>query len=388
MMARRLRRVVTLRMWRGFGTISLPRQRDRVAFGDLDNWTSPSRAPLGVFETSKGTDGRNLFTCLHLPQDLTQGSRDDDSKAMLESLSQHGAFYLKLPNNTMDGLKQLWNCFNTYNSLDLEERVKIALTKEMCETLKIDIPTAGYTAFKAENTALALKGDTNSTGDCCEKFTYHQNIPVDNFPGKALGKALTEAYYSELIDISETLFKHIGPELLGFNDTQMAMFPKSLNAGSLLRYLSYPDFSAESNNKDRIRMGAHSDLTFFTLLFQTPSDSGFVSLEAKIDGKWTPIPAVEGTIVVQIGEFLRYASEGRISSTEHRVVLPETNAEAKGSARESLALFMSPDMDTKFKTLPGGTFHQVHEELNKDGCKEISFGEILEAVISRGFVRG
>lgn len=65
-----------------------------------------------------------------------------------------------------------------------------------------------------------------------------------------------------------------------------------------------------------VGLGAHTDLQSFTLLWQD-AVGGLQVL--RNDGQWIRVPPVEGTFVVNIGDFLMRLSNDRFKSTVHRV---------------------------------------------------------------------
>lgn len=115
---------------------------------------------------------------------------------------------------------------------------------------------------------------------------------------------------------------------------------------SCLRLLHYPgsqvttipSVALDDADKARtIRCKPHSDYGSVTLL----STDGVGGLQALIDNKWTDVPNVEGTLVVNIGSMLSDWTNGKLLATLHRVV--STNASCK--PRTSIAFFADPDED-------------------------------------------
>ena len=71
---------------------------------------------------------------------------------------------------------------------------------------------------------------------------------------------------------------------------------------SILRANYYPKLSRPPLAK-QLRGGAHSDYTAFTILWQEPTPS--VGLQARgSEGEWLDVPAIEDTMVVNIGDSL------------------------------------------------------------------------------------
>ena len=124
-----------------------------------------------------------------------------------------------------------------------------------------------------------------------------------------------------------------------------------------LRFLQYPDVPAAAcagrpGNVDD-RMAAHFDMDVITLLHQTPCDNGFVSLEARHGDTFYKVPAIRGTLVVNLGEIIRLLTGGRVRATVHRVVRPPLDLQ-HGSARDVTVFFQAPPLNAELRPLPFG----------------------------------
>ncbi len=87
-------------------------------------------------------------------------------------------------------------------------------------------------------------------------------------------------------------------------------------------------------DKDDFGVAPHTDFGCITLLLQeTPG------LEVHVQQQWIPVPPVEGTLVINIGDLAERWSDARLPSTRHRV---RNNT---GDARYSIAVFHDPDPD-------------------------------------------
>ncbi len=76
----------------------------------------------------------------------------------------------------------------------------------------------------------------------------------------------------------------------------------------------YPPKKAEEVNS--ISLGSHTDLQLFTLLWQDMTGGLQVLLN---DGQWIKAPPIEGTFVVNIGDFMMRLCNDKYKSTVHRV---------------------------------------------------------------------
>ena len=88
---------------------------------------------------------------------------------------------------------------------------------------------------------------------------------------------------------------------------------------------------------DLIGVGGHCDGGSFTILWQ--DSQGGLEVLSK-DGDWVGVPPVEGTFVINIANMMQRWSNGRFSSTEHRVI------NRFGKDRYSIAFFVYPAYTT------------------------------------------
>lgn len=226
-----------------------------------------------------------------------------------------------------------------------EEKMKIHINKS--PTIK------GYEAL------LETRLDDRTKGDLKEAFNMaddpyepEQNAPpnldMSPYPPGPLNQwPETPAEFRKTIyeyraaaqKFSATLLKIIAlalslPETY-FDD--MTSFPM---AG--LRALRYPP--QEPSADAQIGIGAHADYSWFTLVNQLTDTPALEVLNA--NGHWVSAPPVDGSLVVNVGDFLERATNDRFVSTVHRV------RNINGLERYSLAYFFSPSHDVMIRTLP------------------------------------
>ncbi len=131
---------------------------------------------------------------------------------------------------------------------------------------------------------------------------------------------------------------------------------------SILRVIHYPPVS-ETAPAMSLRAAAHEDINLITLL-PTATASG---LELLHEGRWLPIEAPPGSLIVDSGDMLQWRTNGRLKSTTHRVVNPGNSRDR----RFSMPFFVHPHgaMDltplkscgealAKFPPIDAGTYLQ------------------------------
>jgi isopenicillin N synthase-like dioxygenase len=91
----------------------------------------------------------------------------------------------------------------------------------------------------------------------------------------------------------------------------------------------------------RSGVAPHVDFSWITLLLQ--DDTGGLEVRTR-DGEWLPIEPTPGTLVVNIGEILEFATRGYYAATPHRVV-------SGSRSRISIPFFLNPALETRVEPL-------------------------------------
>ena len=131
---------------------------------------------------------------------------------------------------------------------------------------------------------------------------------------------------------------------LGMNDVDF--FAKLHDEDNdTLRLITYFPTRSETTGN---RCKEHSDYGTITLL----STDGVSGLELFHEGKWLPVPYVEGSLVVNVGSLLARWTNGALRATLHRVAGPgslnsgshrQVLVEATKHSRTSIAFFADPN---------------------------------------------
>ena len=95
---------------------------------------------------------------------------------------------------------------------------------------------------------------------------------------------------------------------------------------------------------DNIGVVPHSDSGAFTILWQ--DDNGGLEVQSK-SGEWVGAPPLGDSFVVNIGDILQYWSNGRYTSTQHRVI------NRHGADRYSIPYFVNPGAGVEISALDG-----------------------------------
>ncbi|GAN08232.1 2OG-Fe(II) oxygenase [Mucor ambiguus] len=105
--------------------------------------------------------------------------------------------------------------------------------------------------------------------------------------------------------------------------------PDCLNSLRCMRYFEHKNQKQQtkSSNIGACRVGAHTDINTFSLLFQQPGQDG---LEVFHDNVWTPISPKQGEIVCNVGDMIVRWSDDLLQSKLHRVRNPNSEQEYQG----------------------------------------------------------
>lgn len=255
----------------------------------------------------------------------------------------------------------------------------------------------GYTSYRFESTARFF--GTSRGKDLCMKYTMGPELTPDQvrerlsseddvaanaystnlFPDQRF-RAAWVRYYEQVHRVSGQLLELLGDALdLGTESRRVWAEMLIERSCGELRYLQYPDVprdacsDVDGNVADR--MAAHFDLDVVTLLHQTPCKNGFASLEAELDGGFVKVPALRGTLVVNLGEVTRLLTGGRVRATLHRVARPPRHLH-RGSARDVTVFFQAPPLNARLRPVLFGS----------DVGQDTLFDELYQAAGAAGSV--
>jgi isopenicillin N synthase-like dioxygenase len=140
-----------------------------------------------------------------------------------------------------------------------------------------------------------------------EDFVWEGTSHIPRFKEEVLG------YWAACLTLSRRLVKIFALSLDLPEDyfDSRTTYP---GADGVFNY--YPPRTEEEKNKNSVGLGSHTDLQLFTLLWQDLT-GGLQVLNR--EGQWIKAVPVEGTIVVNIGDFMMRLCNDMYKSTVHRV---------------------------------------------------------------------
>ena len=117
---------------------------------------------------------------------------------------------------------------------------------------------------------------------------------------------------------------------------------------SIMSSHHYPPLQAQPL-PGQLRTGAHTDFGAMTILAMTDAAGG---LEVRMpNDAWVPVVARQDELVINLGDMMARWTNGRWTSTVHRVANPPVISLA-ASRRQSIGYFMHPDYDAPIRCIP------------------------------------
>ncbi|CVK98796.1 hypothetical protein FPRO06_07726 [Fusarium proliferatum] len=166
------------------------------------------------------------------------------------------------------------------------------------------------------------------------------------------------------IDDNLELFKMFMSEVHEYTDCILSILSEALQLPYDLKQCHRKDKPSSANmamlnylpwgsSDERIGNMAHTDMGTLTVVFSKSE-----GLQAMLPGRedWSFIPPQEGHAVVNVGDSLRFLSNGMLASSLHRVVPPPDSA---GQDKFSVIYFLRPEFDAKFKNHEGKEINSV-----------------------------
>jgi isopenicillin N synthase-like dioxygenase len=202
---------------------------------------------------------------------------------------------------------------------------------------------------------LGARHYANTTApDLMEAFKYQRELPADD-PDLLAGNRIHQAnkwprglpgwrqtllgYFDALDGLAMHLLRAFALALDLDEAFFLAYYRKPLTQVSLLHYPAPPRQPPAGQYGNR----PHTDATAFTIVAQ--GDVAGLEVQTR-SGRWTMVPPLEGTFVINIGDMMARWTNDRFRSTLHRVV------NRSGQERYAVPYFAIPDFDTVVTCLP------------------------------------
>ncbi|HET9658620.1 MAG TPA: 2-oxoglutarate and iron-dependent oxygenase domain-containing protein [Kineosporiaceae bacterium] len=144
-------------------------------------------------------------------------------------------------------------------------------------------------------------------------------------------KELALQWYAALTDVGLRLLRALALAIGQSEDVFTETF--AATPDSLLKIVRYPGRRPAEGDQG---VGPHTDSGVLTFVLQEPGTTG---LQTLVGETWVDVPAVPGTLAVNVGELLEVATDGLLRANVHRVLSP-----ADGADRLSVPFFLNPEL--------------------------------------------
>ncbi len=217
----------------------------------------------------------------------------------------------------------------------------------------------GYAAMGTEALGYSLEGEQVSAPDLFEAF----NVGRDDIDGPYYDlhrrffarnvwpdhpqyfRSVMTRYMGAVRSLSDVMLE-IFAVVLGLDDRHL--LDRTRHGVVTTRAINYERRSDDPPLvANQQRMGAHTDYGILTVLLA----DDVPGLEIRRNDTWSPVPIVDGAVVVNLGDMLARWTNDRWVSTLHRVVPPpgDTGGPVR---RRSIAQFLEADPDCVIECFP------------------------------------
>jgi len=273
-------------------------------------------------------NGRTVLTF-----SLEEINRGERLQELRRCVTETGVFYLQVDQAVIDAYDRAGEAAMDF-FMRTDEDTKQAFVNASPSMRR------GFSPLGSESTARST-----STGDYSDyAMVYSMGISGNLFPSAEFER-LWQRYFDVHYKISQQTAKAV---LTSMDVHQSTDLDALLDCEPVLRYRYYPDIPEDRCAElQPNRMAPHYDLSIVSVIVQTPSPNGFVSLQVEVDGEFVELPSRPGCAVVFCGSVAPLLSDGKIKAPMHKVVSPSI-AQREGSYRTSSVLFLRPKREFSF----------------------------------------
>ncbi len=261
---------------------------------------------------------------------LNRGERRDELR---RCVTEQGAFYLEVEDALLDAYTRASEAAMQFFTT-ADDEAKRAVTNPSPAMRR------GFSPLGSESTARST-----NTGDYSDyAMVYSMGISDNMFPSTGF-----ERIWNEYFDLHYRVAQDTAKAVLRSMDVHLvADLDALVDCNPVLRYRFYPDVPEDRCAElQPNRMAPHYDLSMVSVIVQTPSPNGFVSLQVEIDGEFVGLPPRPGCVLVFCGSVAPLLSDARIKAPRHQVVSPDMSQRI-GSRRTSSVLFLRPRSEFTF----------------------------------------
>ncbi len=292
---------------------------------------------------------------------LVDGSDSEGvAREIGKACEEVGFFYVKNHGIPAELIDRMYLVTQRFFDLPMEEKQRLNVANSG-QTLRGYIPPYGENLDPTKSRDLKEAFDYGLHEEEVSRF-FGPNLMPSDLPGF---KEACEEYHSAMMGLARKLVSAFAISLDLPDDYFEAMQRHPI---TIQRLLHYPSQDGEVSEAE-IGIGAHSDFGFLTILCQ---DSVGGLQVRNSEGDWVSAPPIDGSFVINIGDLVQTMTNGRFTSTVHRVV--NTN----GVARYSIPFFIDLDFDAVVAPLPNCVSADNPADGSPFTCGEYKYGRFLD----------
>ncbi|KAK9293009.1 hypothetical protein L1049_020993 [Liquidambar formosana] len=242
-------------------------------------------------------------TSIELPVfDISQPLHPSSLSSLFLACKEWGFFHISNHGVPMDLFRKLDSLSNHLFGLPYESKLKVG-------------PSSSIKSYTPHFIASPFFESLRVSGPDFFASAQNSTEVLFNQPNLEFSEVLEE-YGSKMTKLSKRIIEVV---LMSLGDGFEKKFDEYefSNCHGYLRINNYspPDQSMKVEVEG---LGKHTDMSCVTIVYQ--DEMGGLQVRSK-EGKWMDINPCEGTLVVNIGDLMQAWSNGKLRSSEHRVVL-------------------------------------------------------------------
>lgn len=271
-----------------------------------------------------------------------------------------GFFYVKNHGVSKDLVQAMYQASQEFFGLPWETKQRMNVVNSGL-TLRGYIPPYGEDAGPGKARDIKEAFDYGVHSDDVLPF-FGPNLMPAELPEF---KETCETYHEAMVSLARKLVSAIALSL----DLPADYFAEmQRNPITIQRLLHHPAQHGQVFENE-LGTGAHTGFGFLTILSQ--DNVGGLQV-CNSEGSWVSAPPIEGTFIVGIGDLVQTMTNGRYSSTMHRVI------NTSGAPRYSIPFFFDLDFHAVVEPLP--TCLDEEPEVNSDlfTCGQYKYGRYVD----------
>jgi len=267
-----------------------------------------------------------------------------------------------------EALDALFDASRAFQALPLEQRRKVALNHLHRGFIEIDTSVDRHSSIETAtrpNQSESFMVMREAGPDDPDVLAGALLAGPNQWPDLPGFRAAVEDYQRRVETLAIDVLTALA-EGLGDDGTLVGAFDRPT---TWLRLLHYPPVAPNAPG-DLYGSAPHVDYGGVTLL----AHDGTPGLEVLIDDQWVAVEPIEGALVVNCGQMLERATNGRLLPTAHRV------HNRGGSDRWSAAFFLDPHVDMVITPVPCCV-----DETDPSRFAPVVFGDVVRAELGASF---